>query len=78
MLKVFKLNTGEEGFYNITSYVRQAVNESGVQEGIAVPKCFSLFHKASFTMYFVLIYVVFCCFILILFIKSTYRMMKSF
>lgn len=39
MLKVFKLNTGEEGFYNITSYVRQAVNESGVQEGIAVVFC---------------------------------------
>lgn len=39
MLKTFKINTGEEGFFNITSYVRQIVNESGVNEGIAVIYC---------------------------------------
>ena len=39
MLKTFTLNTNKEGFYNITSYVRQCVIESGVQEGIAVVFC---------------------------------------
>lgn len=39
MLKVFHLRTDEEGFYNITSYVRQALNESGISEGIAVVFC---------------------------------------
>lgn len=39
MLKTFNLKTGNEGLYNITSYVRQALNESGVNEGIAVIFC---------------------------------------
>lgn len=39
MLKTFNLRTGETGFYNITSYVRQAVMESGVMSGIAVVFC---------------------------------------
>lgn len=39
MLKKFNISTGKEGFYNITSYVRQALNESGVSEGIAVVFC---------------------------------------
>lgn len=39
MLKVFHLKTDEEGLYNITSYVRQALNESGISEGIAVVFC---------------------------------------
>lgn len=39
MLKVFHLRTDEEGLYNITSYVRQALNESGISEGIAVVFC---------------------------------------
>lgn len=39
MLKTFTLKTEELGFYNITSYVRQAVIESGVTSGIAVVFC---------------------------------------
>ena len=39
MLKKFYLNTENEGLYNITSYVRQTVNESGVTSGIAVVFC---------------------------------------
>lgn len=39
MLKTFTLKTTETGFYNITSYVRQAVMESGVMSGIAVVFC---------------------------------------
>jgi secondary thiamine-phosphate synthase enzyme len=39
MLKKFNLKTGAEGFYNITSYVRRAVIESGVSDGIAVVYC---------------------------------------
>ncbi len=40
MLKTIHLKTREaSAFYNITSYVRQAVNESGVNEGIAVVFC---------------------------------------
>ena len=40
MLKTIHLRTREQSaFYNITSYVRQAVNESGVSEGIAVVFC---------------------------------------
>ncbi|MGN0593922.1 MAG: secondary thiamine-phosphate synthase enzyme YjbQ [Hominimerdicola sp.] len=39
MLKTFHLNTPENGFYNITSYVRQSVIESGIKSGIAVVFC---------------------------------------
>ncbi len=39
MLKKYYINTDAQGLYNITSYVRQAVNESGVNSGIAVVFC---------------------------------------
>lgn len=39
MLKKFSLKTEREGFYNITSYVRQALLESGAESGIAVVYC---------------------------------------
>lgn len=39
MLKRYNISTGEEGLYNITSYVRQALNESGVEDGLAVVFC---------------------------------------
>lgn len=39
MLKKYYLNTETEGLYNITSYVRQTVIESGVEQGIAVVFC---------------------------------------
>lgn len=39
MLYTFNLRTEREGFYNITSYVRQAVIESGADSGIAVVYC---------------------------------------
>lgn len=39
MIYKFNLRTERENFYNITSYVRQAVMESGVQNGIAVVFC---------------------------------------
>lgn len=40
MLKAVHIKTKEpSAFYNITSYVRQAVIESGVMEGIAVVYC---------------------------------------
>ena len=39
MFRTFTLKTTWEGFYNITSYVRQAVTESGIQEGIAIVTC---------------------------------------
>ncbi len=40
MLKAIHIRTKEpSAFYNITSYVRQAVIESGVNEGIAVVYC---------------------------------------
>ncbi|WP_295158064.1 secondary thiamine-phosphate synthase enzyme YjbQ [uncultured Ruminococcus sp.] len=39
MLKKYNLHTDEKGLYNITSYVRQALNESGVESGIAVIFC---------------------------------------
>ena len=40
MLKAIHIRTKEpSAFYNITSYVRQAVIESGVNEGIAVVFC---------------------------------------
>lgn len=36
MIYKFNLNTEHENFYNITSYVRQAVMESGVLNGVAL------------------------------------------
>ncbi|MBQ8108521.1 MAG: YjbQ family protein [Ruminococcus sp.] len=39
MLKKYYINPDAQGLYNITSYVRQAVNESGVNSGIAVVFC---------------------------------------
>lgn len=36
MKKQYRIKTKSEGFYNITSFVRQTVLESGVKEGIAV------------------------------------------
>ncbi len=39
MIYKFNLRTERENFYNITSYVRQAVMESGVQNGAAVVFC---------------------------------------
>ena len=36
MINKFRIKTKDEGFYNITSFVRQSVLESGVKEGIAV------------------------------------------
>ena len=39
MLKKYSLMTENEGFYNITSYVRQALLESRVESGIAVAYC---------------------------------------
>ena len=35
----FKISTGREGFYNITSEARQAVSDSGITEGICVVYC---------------------------------------
>lgn len=39
MLKKYNIRTDREGLYNITSYVRQTLNESGVESGIAVIFC---------------------------------------
>ncbi|SFC18612.1 secondary thiamine-phosphate synthase enzyme YjbQ [Ruminococcus albus] len=39
MLKKYSIKTDKEGLYNITSYVRQTLNESGVESGIAVIFC---------------------------------------
>jgi secondary thiamine-phosphate synthase enzyme len=39
MLKKYTIRTDKEGLYNITSYVRQTLNESGVESGIAVIFC---------------------------------------
>lgn len=39
MLKKYNIKTEKEGLYNITSYVRQTLNESGVESGIAVIFC---------------------------------------
>jgi secondary thiamine-phosphate synthase enzyme len=39
MLYEYTLKTGREGFYAITSQVREAVKKSGVSEGIAVIYC---------------------------------------
>lgn len=36
MLKEYKIKTSQQGFYNITSFVRQTILEAGVKEGIAV------------------------------------------
>ena len=39
MVYYFNLRTEHENFYNITSYVRQAVIESGISNGIAIVYC---------------------------------------
>ena len=39
MLKKYSIRTDREGLYNITSYVRQTLNESGVESGIALIFC---------------------------------------
>jgi secondary thiamine-phosphate synthase enzyme len=39
MLNEYSLSTPREGFFNITSRVRETVNKSGVIEGIAVVCC---------------------------------------
>lgn len=39
MLFEYHLNTEREGFYNITSFVRQALAESGVSSGMALVYC---------------------------------------
>ena len=39
MLRKYEIRTDKEGLYNITSYVRQTLNESGVESGIAVIFC---------------------------------------
>lgn len=39
MVYNFNLRTEHENFYNITSYVRQAVIESGISNGIAIVYC---------------------------------------
>jgi secondary thiamine-phosphate synthase enzyme len=39
MLERFDLNTGKEGFYDITPNVREAIRESGVKDGICVAYC---------------------------------------
>ena len=39
MLYEYHLNTEREGFYNITSYVRQALIESRIQSGMALVFC---------------------------------------
>ncbi|MBR3665613.1 MAG: secondary thiamine-phosphate synthase enzyme YjbQ [Ruminococcus sp.] len=39
MLYSYTLNTEKEGFYNITSYVRQALLDSRLESGIAVVYC---------------------------------------
>lgn len=39
MLKKYNIKTDKEELYNITSYVRQTLNESGVESGIAVIFC---------------------------------------
>ncbi|MDR2826201.1 MAG: secondary thiamine-phosphate synthase enzyme YjbQ [Deltaproteobacteria bacterium] len=39
MLYPFTIQTGKEGFYNITSSVRDAVKKSGVSNGLCVVYC---------------------------------------
>ena len=37
--QTFSLETGREGYYNITSTVRRAIADSGVQSGVCVVFC---------------------------------------
>jgi secondary thiamine-phosphate synthase enzyme len=39
MLSTYSLQTGKEGFYDITSIVREAVKKSGVASGLCVVYC---------------------------------------
>ena len=39
MLKEYKLSTQPQNFYNITSYVREVVSESGINDGICTVFC---------------------------------------
>ena len=39
MLKEYKLSTERQNFYNVTSYVREAVVESGIKDGICTVFC---------------------------------------
>ena len=39
MLFEYNLSTPHEGFYNITTQVREAINKSGVASGVAVVYC---------------------------------------
>ena len=39
MFHEFKLSTPRENFYNITAQVREAINKSGIADGIAVVYC---------------------------------------
>jgi len=39
MIFEYKISTPREDFYNITSQVREAINKSGITEGIAVVFC---------------------------------------
>ena len=39
MLKEYKLSTERQNFYNITSYVREAVAESGITDGLCTVFC---------------------------------------
>lgn len=39
MLEHYSLQTGAEGFYNITSQVREAIVKSGVSDGLCVVFC---------------------------------------
>jgi len=38
-LYTYSLNTGEEGFYNITREVKQSLEQSGVRDGLCVVYC---------------------------------------
>ena len=42
----FTIETGREGYYNITSTIRRMISESGVQSGICVVFCP---HTVSYT-----------------------------
>ena len=39
MIFEYSLNTQKQGFYNITSYVKDAVSKSGIDSGICVVYC---------------------------------------
>ena len=39
MLKEYKLSTERQNFYNVTTYVREAVTESGVTDGHCIVFC---------------------------------------